>query len=99
MPLNPTLREQILFRLMTVLDPETGMNVISMRLIEDLHVDEQGIVHYRFRPSSPLCPIALELALNIKRAIAEIPGVQGQEIEVAGYIRAAELQALINQQD
>ncbi len=97
MILDPTLREKILLKLIEVLDPETGMDVISMRLVEDLRVDEQGVVHYRFRPSSPLCPIALDLALNIKQAIASIPGVQGQVIEVAGYVRAAELQAIINQ--
>lgn len=97
MPFNPTLREQILLKLTEVFDPETGMDVISMRLVEDLRVDEDGTVRYRFRPTSPLCPIALDLALNIKQAIAAIPGVRGQVIQVSNYVRAAELEALINQ--
>ena len=39
-----------------VIDPETGIDVVRMRLVEDLEVDEAGRVRYRFRPSSPFCP-------------------------------------------
>jgi hypothetical protein len=37
------LREAILARLSTVIDPETGVDVMQMRLIEDLAVDERGV--------------------------------------------------------
>ncbi len=98
MAVPPTLREQILLCLTQVMDPETEMDVITMRLVENLTVDEAtGTVRYRFRPSSPLCPIALDLARKIKQAIASVPGVQKQEIEVTGYIRSCELQTHINQ--
>jgi metal-sulfur cluster biosynthetic enzyme len=89
------LREAILTRLSTVIDPETGADVVRMRLIEDLAVDEGGVVRYTFRPSSPLCPIAISLALSIREAVAEVEGVTGQEIEVAGYVRAEELNTML----
>jgi metal-sulfur cluster biosynthetic enzyme len=88
------LREAILTRLSTVIDPETRADVVRMRLIEDLAVGEGGIVRYTFRPSSPLCPIAISLVLSIRRAVAEVEGVTGQEVEVAGYVRAELLQEL-----
>ena len=91
------LREAILQRLSSVIDPETGVDVVRMRLIEDLEVDEEGVVRYKFRPSSPLCPIAVPLALAIRQAVAEVEGVTGQEIEVVGYLRAAELNALLRE--
>jgi len=69
---DQTLRERVLSRLVQVIDPETGVDVLRMRLIEDLSVDEDGTVRYKFRPSSPLCPIAVTLALEIKRAVAEV---------------------------
>ena len=93
---NQTLRERVLSRLVEVIDPETGVNVLRMRLIEDLSVDEDGTVRYKFRPSSPLCPIAVTLALDIKRAVAEVEGVTRQEIEVVGYMGADELNALLS---
>jgi metal-sulfur cluster biosynthetic enzyme len=95
-----TIRERILMRLVDVIDPETGVDVLRMRLVEDLDVDEAtGLVTYCFRPSSPLCPLAHSLALDIKRAVASVDGVQRQSIVVSGYVRAEELTKMINQVD
>lgn len=89
---NPEkLHEAILEKLSTVIDPETGVDVVRMRLIEDLMVDENGRVSYKFRPSSPLCPIAVPLSLMIQKAVAEVDGVSGQELQIVGYLRAEEL--------
>ena len=96
--MGQTLRERVLFKLATVIDPETGVDVLRMRLIEDLTVDEErGAVRYRFRPSSPLCPLAVSLALEIRRAVAEVEGVKEQEIEVVGYVGADELNRLLKE--
>jgi len=90
------LEQAILARLQQVIDPETGADVVRMRLIEDLHVDgENGKVTYKFRPSSPLCPLAVYLALDIRNAVAGVQGVTAQEIEVVGYVGAKELNALL----
>jgi metal-sulfur cluster biosynthetic enzyme len=93
------LEQAIVERLRQVIDPETGVDVVRMRLIEELRVDgETGRVSYRFRPSSPLCPLAVHLALDIRRAVAEAPGVTEQEIAVVGYVGADELNALLNEE-
>jgi metal-sulfur cluster biosynthetic enzyme len=90
------LKYHVIERLGQVIDPETGVDVMRMRLIEDLEVDgKTGRVRYRFRPSSPLCPLAVHLTLDIRRAVAEVPGVSEQEIEVVGYVGADELNALL----
>ena len=89
----------ILERLQKVIDPETGADVIRMRLIENLNVQANGIVSYTFRPSSPLCPIAVYLVKEIKEAVAEVPGVTNQEITVTGYLAADELTQLINKEN
>ena len=92
------LKQTIVDRLQQVIDPETGVDVMRMRLIEDLHVDgETGRVRYRFRPSSTLCPLAVHLALSMRDAVAGVPGVTEQEIEVVGYVGAEGLNALLRQ--
>jgi metal-sulfur cluster biosynthetic enzyme len=91
------LREGILTRLSTVIDPETGVDVVRMRLVEELKVDDAGHVSYTFRPSSPLCPIAVFLVMSIKAAVAEVPGVKWQTIQVTGFVQEEELTELINQ--
>lgn len=91
------LRERVLSRLEDVIDPETGVDVVRMRLIEDLIVDEEGVVSYKFRPSSPFCPLAVPLALSIRRAVAEVEGVADQEIEVVGYVNAEQVNAVLRE--
>ena len=92
------LEQAIVERLRQVIDPETGVDVVRMRLIEELRVDGQtGQVGYRFRPSSPLCPLAVHLALGIRDAVAGVPGVTEQEIEVVGYVGADELNLLLKE--
>ena len=93
-----SLEETILERLQSVIDPETNVDVVRMRLVENLWVDALGKVRYTFRPSSFVCPIAVSLAMDIKKAVAEVPGVTSQEIAVEGYLAAAELETLINQE-
>lgn len=92
------LGERIIARLEQVIDPETGVDVMRMRLIEDLIVEQDGRVSYKFRPSSPLCPLAVPLAVKIRQAVAEVEGVRDQEIEVVGYVGADDLNRLLREQ-
>jgi metal-sulfur cluster biosynthetic enzyme len=96
---NPELlRLAILERLSTVIDPETGADVVRMKLIENLVVDASGQVRYMIRPSSPLCPVAVFLAVQVKMVIASVPGVTAQKIIVTNYIESDKLTELINQE-
>ncbi len=93
------LMEKIRDRLSTVIDPETGADVLRMRLVEDLVADDKGRVQYTFRPSSPLCPIAVFLVKQIKLVVADVPGVSMQKITIAGYVASEELTQLINKEN
>jgi metal-sulfur cluster biosynthetic enzyme len=92
-----TLRNAILECLSKVIDPETGVDVVRMRLIEDLIVDDKGQVSYTFRPSSPLCPIAVPLSNAIQLAVADVPGVTSQDVKVIGFALADELTLWLKQ--
>lgn len=94
---NEELHTAIIERLSRVIDPETGVDVVRMRLIEDLVVDDNGRVSYKFRPSSPLCPLAVPLSLMIQEAVASVPGVTGQDMEIVGYIQSEELTKLLRE--
>jgi len=93
------LETAILERLKSVIDHETGVDVVQMRLVKNLVVDALGKVRYTFRPSSFVCPIAVTLAMAIKKAVAEVPGVISQEIAIEGYMMAEELEKLINEEN
>jgi metal-sulfur cluster biosynthetic enzyme len=93
------VKQGIIERLRKVIDPETGADVLRMRLIENLVVEADGNISYTFRPSSPLCPIAVYLVQQIKNAVAEVPGVTRQQIAVRDYVAADELTELINKEN
>jgi len=90
------LEKAIVEKLKTVIDPETGADVIHMRLVQDILINDPGKITYKFRPSSPLCPIAIPLALGIIQAISEVPGVTGQNITVIDYIQADQLNEILS---
>jgi metal-sulfur cluster biosynthetic enzyme len=93
------LKDSILESLRTVIDPETGTDVVRMRLIENLTVTGKGEVSYTFRPSSALCPLAVFLIQQIKQAVSYVPGVTKQQITITGYVAADELTTLINKEN
>jgi metal-sulfur cluster biosynthetic enzyme len=92
------LHEALLARLRNVIDPETQVDVVRMRLVENLHVKHDGWVEYTFRPSSPFCPLAVHLASLIHHAISGVPGVKGQKMNIENYVDAGSLMELINKE-
>lgn len=89
------LEKAVIENLAKVLDPETGVDVVRMKLVMDLTIDENGKASYIFRPSSPLCPIAVPLAMMIIQAIKEVEGITGQSITVVDYVEAEKLNEML----
>lgn len=89
------IKEDIISALRNVIDPETGADVIRMRLVLDLQIHPDGTAEYIFRPSSPLCPIALTLIISIIEAIKPVEGVMDQKVTVVDYVGADELNTLL----
>jgi len=89
------LEKAVIEKLAKVLDPETGVDIVRMKLVMDLTIDENGKATYIFRPSSPLCPIAVPLAMMIIQAIKEVEGITGQSITVVDYVEAEKLNEVL----
>jgi len=89
------LEKSVIEKLSTVIDPETGVDVMRMKLVMDLAIDENGKASYIFRPSSPLCPLAVPLAMMIIKAINEVEGITGQSITVVDYVDAEKLNEIL----
>jgi metal-sulfur cluster biosynthetic enzyme len=89
------LEKAVIEKLSKVIDPETGADVIRMKLVLDLVIDEKGKTTYTFRPSSPLCPIAVPLAVMIIQAIGEVEGITGQSMTVVDYVEADKINEIL----
>ena len=88
------LEKKIIEVLKKVNDPETNINVYDMDLIRDLNV-EDGKVTLKFSPSSNVCPLAIQLAFNIKRAVESVEEVKELDLTVKNYVAAEKLNELL----
>ena len=93
------LLEKIKESLTQVIDTETGMDVMRMKLVRDLKVDQHGDVELTFRPSSVLCPLGFQLGINIKEAVLDVPGVKSVQVHVDGFIRGEQLKKILEEMD
>jgi metal-sulfur cluster biosynthetic enzyme len=92
------LKQRIIEVLKGVIDPETFIDVITMNLIPDLKVNN-GVVDVIFRPSTPTCPLGVQLAYSIKHAIKGVEGVKKVNMTVVDFIMANELNKMLAEDD
>jgi len=93
------LPEKIKESLRQVIDTETGMDVMRMKLVRDLKVGQDGEVELTFRPSSVLCPLGFQLGINIKEAVLDVPGVKSVQVHVDGFIHGEQLKKILDEID
>lgn len=85
------LKEKVLSRLKEVIDPGTLTDVVSMGLIKNLDIGEDGKITLDFQPSSPACPLALPLALKIKDALLGLGQGEAPCIKIIDHSMADEI--------
>lgn len=81
--------------LRSVLDPHTGVSVYDMGLVSDIVVGEDS-VSLTFMPTSPFCPVGIELARAIKDQVLTIEGVKKCDVKVVGHVKADEINRALN---
>lgn len=89
-------KEQVLESLSKVIDPEVGMDVVSLDMIDELFCINNS-VHVKFSPTSRHCPIALNIGLAMKRNIESIEGVSKVEVIIDNFINSEEVNQLIKE--
>ncbi|WP_022669640.1 metal-sulfur cluster assembly factor [Hippea alviniae] len=95
-----SIQEKVIEKLKTVYDPELREDVVKLKLVYDLKVDEEnGIVDIKFRPTVENCPVGLQLAIAIKKAILSVEGVKRANVKVENFIWAKEAEEFLKALD
>ena len=76
------LKPPIVEALSKVFDPEIPVNIYELGLIYDILVDASKTVGIRMTLTAPACPAAQVLPAEVKRRVAEVPGVAGVRVDV-----------------
>jgi len=91
-----SLEQQVIEALKKVVDPHTGVSVFEMGLISNLNVKD-GNVSLTFIPTSPVCPMGLQLARDIKEEVCKLEGITKCDVEVVGHLQADLINKELNQ--
>lgn len=75
------MEEQIREKLKKVIDPELGIDIVSLGLIYDIRF-EAGEAEIDLTLTSPGCPLAGVIDMEIKNALAELPEIKNLHIEL-----------------
>jgi metal-sulfur cluster biosynthetic enzyme len=81
-----------------VVDPETGLTFAEMQMITNVKEEEPGVFKVEFIPSSPFCPIAFKLAMDIKNAALKVAGVKKALIYCRGHMMEQQINEMANKE-
>jgi FeS assembly SUF system protein len=65
-----------------VYDPEIPVNIYELGLIYDIVIDASAVVHVKMTLTSPACPSAQQLPMEVASRIKAIPGVADADVEI-----------------
>jgi metal-sulfur cluster biosynthetic enzyme len=77
--------KDVISTLREIIDPHTNLSVYEMGLISEIKVTGKS-VSLTFRPTSPFCPLGIQLAQNIKRRLEELEGIRSVDVTIVGHV-------------
>ena len=76
------IQGQVLEQIKTVFDPEIPVNIYELGLIYDIDVQPDAFVNVRMTLTSPGCPAAQSLPVEVDRKVRAVPGVTDAQVDV-----------------
>jgi len=81
-----------------VVDPETGLTFAEMHMITDVKEEQPSVIKVDFIPSSPFCPIAFKLAMDVKNAASKVAGVKKAFVYCRGHMMEQQINEMVNKE-
>jgi FeS assembly SUF system protein len=76
------LKPHVIEALTTVYDPEIPVNIYELGLVYDIDIDAAGVVHVSMTLTSPACPSAQQIPVDVANKIRAIPGVSDADVQI-----------------
>jgi len=76
------LEAAIIAVLHTCFDPEIPVDIYELGLIYDIDVQPEGAVCIKMTLTSPGCPVAGSLPIEVEQKVGQIPGVTTVKVEL-----------------
>lgn len=76
------LKQRIIDAIKTVYDPEIPVNIWEVGLIYDVTVDDDGRASVTMTLTSPMCPVAESLPVEVEERVSAVDGVASAKVDV-----------------
>ena len=76
------LKPYVIDAISAVFDPEIPVNIYELGLIYDIVIDARAIVHVAMTLTSPMCPSAQQLPVEVATKIRAIDGVSDVDVQI-----------------
>ena len=77
-----TLEEKIIQAIRTVFDPEIPVNIYDLGLIYALDLEENGLVKLKMTLTSPACPVAESLPMEVQEKVMMVKEVNDVDLQL-----------------
>lgn len=76
------IKEQIIEQIQTIYDPEIPVDIWELGLIYDIDVKEDGSVILLMTLTSPACPVAESLPMEVQEKVIGLAGVTDVDLRL-----------------
>jgi len=76
------MKEEVMSCLEGVVDPEIGINIADLGLIDDVTIDDDGMVWVKMTLTTRGCPMHQQIAFAAVRTLRRMDGVKDANVEV-----------------
>lgn len=76
------IESQIFKSLKTVYDPEIPVNIYELGLVYEIEINDSFLVNIKMTLTSPNCPVAEILPVEVQDVVNKIPGVKDTHVEI-----------------
>ncbi len=76
------LEEKIIQTLKTCYDPEIPVDIFELGLIYEIAIDDNYDVKIKMTLTSPMCPVAQLLPLEVESKVRSVPEVNDAKVEI-----------------
>lgn len=76
------LERRIIEQIKTVFDPEIPVDIYELGLIYEINIKDNGMVQVIMTLTSPMCPVAESLPMEVQEKVAGIEGVIDVDLSV-----------------
>lgn len=76
------LEKKIIEVLKTVYDPEIPVDIYELGLVYEINIDDNANVEIEMTLTSPMCPVAESLPMEVEEKVKSIKGVNNCNVKV-----------------